>query len=199
MSFMTYGMNIILGRVSENAVTAYGLYYKIQQFILFAAFGLRDALTPIISFNHGMKDKSRINDGIKYGMMYTLIIMSVGLIILEIFDSRLTGIFGLSGETKQLCMSAIRIISISFIFAGANIAFQGIFQALGNGVHSLILSLVRLIVVPLPLAYIFSCFDFASSIIWIAFPIGEAVAFIVALVFMANIRRKKINPIKNGV
>ena len=85
------------------------------------------------------------------------------------------------------------------IFVGANIAYQGIFQALGNGVHSLILSLVRLIVVPLPLAYIFSCFDFASSIIWIAFPIGEAVAFIVALIFMANIRRKKINPIKNGV
>lgn len=115
------------------------------------------------------------------------------------FAKQILGIFSLTESTTELAMLAIRIITPGFIFVGANIAYQGIFQALGNGVHSLILSLVRLIVVPLPLAYIFSCFDFASSIIWIAFPIGEAVAFIVALVFMANIRRKKINPIKNGV
>ena len=66
MSIMTYGLNIILGSISENAVTAYGLYYKIQQFILFAAFGLRDSITPIVSFNHGMGSKERVNDGIKY-------------------------------------------------------------------------------------------------------------------------------------
>lgn len=65
MSVMTYGMNIILGSISTSMVTAYGLYYKIQQFILFAAFGLRDAITPVISFNYGMKSKSRIKAGIR--------------------------------------------------------------------------------------------------------------------------------------
>ena len=70
MSVMTYGLNLIFGAVSENAVTAYGLYYKIQQFLLFAAFGLRDAITPIVSFNYGMRDKQRVNLGIKYGMLY---------------------------------------------------------------------------------------------------------------------------------
>ncbi|MGN1341111.1 MAG: MATE family efflux transporter, partial [Oscillospiraceae bacterium] len=75
MSVMTYGLNIILVRISENAVTAYGLYYKIQQFILFAAFGLRDAITPIVSFNYGMGSRSRVKQGIKYGMIYTLAIM----------------------------------------------------------------------------------------------------------------------------
>lgn len=85
MSVMTYGLNIILGGISEAAVTAYGLYYKIQQFILFAAFGLRDAITPIVSFNHGMQSKSRVSAGIKYGMMYTLVIMCIGLAIIEIF------------------------------------------------------------------------------------------------------------------
>lgn len=74
MSVMTYGMNMILVRVSENAVTAYGLYYKVQQFILFAAFGLRDAITPIVAFNYGMGSKKRINDGIKYGLIYTPVI-----------------------------------------------------------------------------------------------------------------------------
>ena len=127
MSVMTYGLNIILGHVSESMVTAYGLYHKIQQFILFAAFGLRDAITPIVSFSHGMGSKERVRSGIKYGMMYTLIIMAVGLIALELFASPLARVFGLSGETQSLCISAIRIISISFIFAGMNLAFQGIF------------------------------------------------------------------------
>ena len=74
---MTYALNIILVKVSENAVTAYGLYYKIQQFVLFAAFGLRDAITPVVSFNHGMRSKKRVKEGIKYGMIYTIIIMTV--------------------------------------------------------------------------------------------------------------------------
>lgn len=141
MSVMTYGMNIILGSISTSMVTAYGLYYKIQQFILFAAFGLRDAITPVISFNYGMKSKSRIKAGIKYEMIYAFVIMIAGLVLLEIFAVLLSDIFGLSGETRQMCIYAIRIISISFIFAGANIAFQGIFQALDSGIESLVVSI----------------------------------------------------------
>ena len=87
MSVMTYGLNIILGRIDEAVVTAYGLYYKIQQFILFAAFGLRDAITPIVSFNFGRGSKDRVKAGTKYGMLYTLIIMAFGMIALEIFAS----------------------------------------------------------------------------------------------------------------
>ena len=83
MSVMTYGMNIILVRISEAAVTAYGLYYKIQQFILFAAFGMRDAITPIVSFNHGMRSKSRVKEGVRYGIIYTVIIMFIGLALIE--------------------------------------------------------------------------------------------------------------------
>lgn len=85
MSFMTYGVNIIFGAVSASAVTAYGVYYKIQQFVFFAAFGMNNAMIPIIGFNYGMKDKKRVNDGIKYGMIYTLIIMAIGLIGLQVF------------------------------------------------------------------------------------------------------------------
>lgn len=150
MSVMTYGLNVILVGVSENMVTAYGLYYKIQQFILFAAFGLRDAITPIVSFNHGMRNKERIKLGIKYGMKYTLTIMIVGLMVLEIFATPFSRIFGLSGETETLCISAMRIISVSFIFAGANVAFQGIFQALDSGIESLIISVCRQILFILP-------------------------------------------------
>lgn len=196
MSVMIYGLNVILVGVSENMVTAYGLYYKIQQFILFAAFGLRDAITPIVSFNHGMRNKERIKLGIKYGMKYTLTIMIVGLIVLEIFATPFSRIFGLSGETENLCVSAMRVISVSFIFAGANVAFQGIFQALDSGIESLIISVCRQILFILPVAYGFSLLAIQNPVndwmVWLTFPIGEFVSAVIACIFMKKIIKNKV-------
>ena len=196
MSFMTYGLNIILVRISESAVTAYGLYYKIQQFILFAAFGLRDAITPIVSFNHGMRSKERVREGIKYGLIYTLIIMIAGTVVLEIFADPLAKVFGLSGVTQQLCVSAIRVISISFVFAGANIAFQGIFQALEGGMESLFISICRQFLFVLPVAWGFSLIAMKDIsyiwLVWMTFPIAEAVSCVIACMLMKRIDKKKI-------
>ncbi len=196
MSIMTYGLNIIFGTINENVVTAYGLYYKIQQFILFAAFGLRDAITPIVSFNYGMHSKKRINAGIKYGMLYTLIIMLVGLIFLELFASPLSHIFGLSGETEALCISAMHIVSLSFLFAGANIAFQGIFQSLQSGGESLIVSVCRQLLFVLPVAWIFTHIAISNpdltSLVWFTFVIAEGISAIISCVFMRRIYRNKI-------
>lgn len=194
-SVMTYGLNIIFVGISESVVTAYGLYYKIQQFVLFAAFGLRDAITPIVSFNKGMGSKKRVNEGIKYGMIYTLVIMVIGLLVLEIFAGRFSKLFGLSGETEMLCISAMRVISISFVFAGANIAFQGIFQALDSGIESLVVSVCRQLLFVLPLAWVFSLIAGMDNIglVWSAFPIAEFVTAVIALIFMRRIRKNKIN------
>ncbi len=201
MSVMTYGLNVILGGISEGAVTAYGLYYKVQQFILFAAFGLRDAITPIVSFNYGMQDKRRIKDGIKYGLLYTLIIMIFGTILLEMFPELLANMFGLSGQTFDMCVSAMRVISVSFIFAGSNVAFQGIFQALDRGVESLVISLLRQLVLVLPVAWGFSIIAKNDNskiwLVWSTFIIVEAVCFVIASIFMRNIRKKKIDVISD--
>lgn len=194
MSVMTYGLNIILVTISETMVTAYGLYYKIQQFILFAAFGLRDAITPIVSFSHGMRNKSRIYEGIKHGMIYTFAIMLIGTIAVEILAVPFSKVFGLAGETQVLCISAMRIISISFVFAGANIAFQGIFQALDGGLESLIVSVCRQFIFVLPVAWIFTqlihkSVDFAW-VIWLTFPIAEIVSAAIACLLMQRINKK---------
>lgn len=197
MSVMTYGLNIIFGKIDEAVVTAYGLYYKIQQFILFAAFGLRDAITPIISFNHGMRSKERVQKGIKYGMSYTLIIMVVGLLILEVFARPFSALFGLSGTTQELCISAMRIISLSFVFAGANIAFQGIFQALDSGIESLVISVCRQFLFVLPVAWGFSLLAKQSMdmvwLVWMTFLIAEAISTAIASIFMKKIDKNKIN------
>ena len=162
MSVMSYGINIIFGFVSAAAVTAFGIYYKIQQFVFFAAFGMNNAMIPIIAFNYGKP---------------------------------ICSIFSLSEESNQLCIHAIRIVTLGYLFAGANIAYQGIFQALGCGVKSLLLLLARLIVVTLPLAWVFTLFDQAANLIWLCFPIAEVCGLIVALAFMRVVQKQKIQSI----
>lgn len=162
MSVMTYGLNIILGKISNSAVTAYGLYYKVQQFVLFAAFGLRDAITPIVSFSYGMQNKKRINEGVKCGIIYTTIIM----------------------------------------IAGANIAFQGIFQALDGGMESLIVSVLRQIVFVLPIAYLLSLPVRNNPgkiwLVWLTFIFAEGMSLVISLLFMKKIRKNVINNVKEA-
>lgn len=196
MSVMTYGLNIILVSVSESMVTAYGLFYKIQQFVLFAAFGLRDAITPIVSFSYGMNNKQRIKDGIKYGILYTSLIMLIGTIIVEIFAQPFAKVFSLSGETETVFISAMHIIAISFIFAGINIALQGVFQALNRGIESLVISLGRQLIFVLPVAWLFAQLTLKSQsgnwIIWTTFPIAEILTLIIAYALMRRVNKKVI-------
>lgn len=165
MSVMTYLLNVIFVRIGENVVTAYGLYYKIQQFILFAAFGLRDAITPIISFNHGMRSKERVKEGIKYGLIYTTGIMLIGFAGME-------------------------------VFAGINIAFQGIFQALDSGLESLIISVCRQFLFVIPVVYLFAKLVISGTcgtwIVWMSFVIAEVLSVIVSLLFMKRVNIKKV-------
>ncbi len=198
ISFMTYGVNLIFGTVSQAAVTAYGIFYKIQQFIFFAGFGLRDAITPVVSFNYGMGNKKRIRQGIFYGILYIEVIMLAGLIGLELFAGPLTGMFAMSKETEALCVMASKVIAAGFLFAGGNIAIQGVFQALGCGVDSLVVSLIRLCIVVLPLAWLFAKLENADFMIWWAFPIAEFAAFVAAIVLMLWENRRIIRPMREG-
>lgn len=194
MSFMTYGVNIIFGSVSKEAVTAYGIFYKIQQFIFFAGFGIRDAITPIVSFNYGKRDKKRVRQGIFYGILYVEVIMFVGLAGLELFAEPLIGVFEMSNETEGLCILATKIIATGFLFVGGNIAVQGVFQALGCGMDSLIVSVLRLCAVPLPLAWLFTKLTNAEVIIWWAFPVAELAALLVTAALMLRAYNNMIKP-----
>lgn len=193
MSFMTYGVNIIFNAVGAAAVTAYGIYYKIQQFVFFAAFGMNNAIIPITAFNYGMRDKKRIEDVIHYGMLYTLIIMAIGAVFLQLFAVQICSIFALSSNIQSLCITAIRIITLGYLFVGANIAYQGIFQALGYGMHSLLISLLRQLIIILPLAWLLTKTAAAQSLIWTAFPIAEAIACLIAVFCMKHIRKNCLN------
>lgn len=199
LSVMNYGLNIIFGSIGENVVTVYGLYYKILQLLLFAAFGMRDVITPVVSYAYGMRNKKRIGDGIKYGIMYTVIIMIVGTICIEGFVVPITMLFGLIGETESICISAMRIASVSFVFAGINVAYQGLVQGLDGGKDSLIISVCRQFLFVLPLAYLFAGYVQSRpdqmGLIWFTFIISEFVTACIGTICLV----KKWNMVRESL
>ena len=194
MSVMVYAMNLIL-KFSPSAQTAYGLFYKVQQFVLFMAFGLRDAITPIIAFAYGMHSKKRIQDGIRCGLAYTVILMILGTAITEIFPGGFAALFH-AGQSREYFMAAMRIISLSFVFAGINVAYQGIYQAMDGGVPSLVISLLRQCVLILPLAGGFAALvkqgSAEVSLIFWAFPITELATCLVGGVLLKRIQKTRV-------
>ena len=164
--------------------------------VLFLAFGLRDAITPIIAFAYGMRSKKRIQDGIKYGLIYTIVLMILGIAITEIFSGAFATLFN-AGQSREYFIGAMRVISVSFLFAGINVAYQGIYQALDGGMESLVISLLRQLIIILPLAGIFSIFvrngQMGVTLIWWAFPITEIVSCFVGYMFLKKIRKNKVD------
>lgn len=198
MSIMVYVMNLIL-KFDASAQTAYGLFYKVQQFVLFLAFGLRDAITPILAFAYGMRSKKRIQDGMKYGIIFTIGLMILGIFITEVFSGQFAALFN-AGSSREYFVGAMRIIYISFLFAGINVAYQGIYQALDGGMESLVISLLRQMIIILPLAEIFSVLvkngQAGVSLIWWAFPITEFAACLLGCVFLRRIRKNKVESLQ---
>lgn len=192
MSIMVYALNLIL-KFNQSAQTAYGLFYKVQQFVLFLAFGLRDAITPITAYSYGMGDRKRIIDAIKYGIIYTILLMVFGMAVTELFPATFAGLFN-AGQSRAYFIDAMRIISLSFVFAGVNVAFQGIYQALEGGVESLVISLLRQLIIILPLAGAFAALVRGGqadvSLIWWAFPITEIVSCVVGTMLLRRKMRR---------
>ncbi len=199
LSVMMAGMNAILGGAKADPtilVGSFGIYYKIQQIALFSAFGLSNTIISILSFNYGMKDKDRINDCIKYGIIDTAIVTFILTILFEIFAKPLSSLFALSGGTSkeiiEVCTISLRIASIGYIFMGFSVAVQGILQSLGYAIRPLIISLLRLVVFVFPVAYLFTLSDNVTNIVWWTFPIAEVLTSIISLFILKKSYKEKI-------
>lgn len=203
LSVMMAGMNAILGMSHADPtilVGSFGIYYKIQQIALFAAFGLSNTIISILSFNYGMKDKERIDDCIKYGLIDTFIVTLILTVIFEIFAKPLANLFGLSGgsttEIIEICATALRIASIGYIFMGFSVAVQGILQALGYALRPLIISLLRLTIFVFPVAYLFTLSDHVTTIVWWTFPIAEIATALITIFILKNSYKQKVAVLK---
>lgn len=194
-SVMVFGMNKILLIFSSTAAAVFGVYFKLQSFIFMPIFGLNNGMIPIIAYNYGAKNRERILATIKMSVLIAVGIMLVGLAVFQVFPVQLLEIFDASENMLGIGVPALRIISLSFIFAGYIIIIISVFQALGNGVYSLMVSVIRQLFVILPVAYLFARV-FGLSRVWWAIPIAEIVAVTVTTLLFRRIIRLKIKPLE---
>lgn len=190
-SIMIFGMNKILLVFSSTAAAVLGVYFKLQSFIFMPIFGLNNGLISIVAYNYGARNKGRIFSAIKLSIGISVSIMIIGLILFQAIPTVLLGLFGASEHMIEIGVPALRIISLSFILAGYNIVLSGVFQALGNGVYSLIVSVARQLVVILPIAYIFSKL-FGLHSVWWSISIAEVVAVLLCTLLFKRIYRLKL-------
>lgn len=195
-SVMTYGMNRILISFSSTAVAVFGVYFKLQSFIFMPIFGLNNGMVPIIAYNFGAKERNRLIKTVKLSIAYAVGIMIVGFLVFQLFPASLFALFDASETMLSIGVPALRAISFSFLFAGFCIVCGSLFQALGNGVYSMVVSIARQLVVLLPTAYLLSLSG-KVQYVWWAFPIAELMSLALTVFFLFRINRNVIRHIGN--
>lgn len=193
-SVMNYGMNRILMGFTSTATAVFGVYFKLQSFIFMPVFGLNNGVIPVISYNYGAGKRERVVKAIKTSVVIALTVMTIGLIIFQTIPDVLLKLFDASETMLFIGAPALRVISLSFIFAAFGMACSSAFQALGYAFYSMLMSIARQLLVLLPVAYLLSLSG-EVRLVWFAFPIAEIVSFIICIFFMIRINKKVISKI----
>ncbi len=199
-SVMVFGMNQILIAFTDTATAVFGVYFKLQSFFFMPVFGLNNGMVPIVAYNYGARKPERIIKTIKLAVIYATAILAAGCLVFQVFPAQLLAMFeaeeNASGDLLAIGIPALRIISLSWLLAGFGIVASSVFQALNHGMLSLLASLVRQLVVLLPVAFIISRFC-PLEMVWLAFPIAELFSMAMCAVFMRRVYRQDILPLRN--
>lgn len=197
-SVMTFCMNKILNGFSSTAIAVFGVYFKLNSFVFMPVFGLNNGMVPIVSYNYGAGNKERITQTVKYSVCIASAMMIVGLIIIQMIPDKLLLLFDASDYMLEIGVTALRIISLSFCFAGVCIVLSSVFQALGHGFLSMFVSFARQLIVLLPSAYILSLFG-NLDLVWWSYNIAETASIILCVILYTRLYNKVIKPLKKRV
>ena len=194
-SVMVFGLNKILISFTDAATAVFSIYYKLQSFIFMPVFGLNNGMVPIIAYNYGAQKADRILQTMKLASATATVIMLIGLGVAELFPAWLLGIFNASEEMLTIGVPALRIICTCFVFAGFGIVAGSVFQALGHGMLSMTVSIVRQLVVLLPVAWLLSLTG-RLELVWLAFPLSELFSVVLCVFFTRRIVRTVLEPMR---
>ncbi len=198
-SVMVFVMNkilIALHSAKETAATMFGVYFKLNSFIFMPIFGLNTGIISIISYNYGAGKRKRMLETIHRSTLYAVIVMAVGTIIFETIPAVLLGMFKANDIMLQVGIPALRIIGLSFPFAGMGILLSGAFQAVGKSIYSMLTSIVRQLLVLLPAALVLALIGRSvgnADLVWWSFPISETASLVMTLLFYRRMRRTIID------
>lgn len=178
-------LNVILAAFSQVYVLVLGVYYKLQTFLYLPANGIVQGMRPIIGYNFGAKEYGRVAKIYRVALLLSAAIMAVGTALCWAIPDQLIGLFSENAETIAAGSTALRLISIGFVVSSLSVISSGALEGLGMGGPSLAISLLRYVVLILPLAFVLSRF-FGASGVWHAFWVTE---FLTAGVSYALYRR----------
>lgn len=190
-SVMTTGMNLILMGISSTAAAVFGVYFKLQSFFFMPVFGLNNGLIPILSYNYGARNKKRMMNTLKYGYLIAFLFMMVGFVVFMLIPDRLLLLFDASETMLAIGIPALRKIAVHFLIAWFCIVSGTLFQAVGNAVYSMYVSVARQLVVLLPVAYVLAKIG-GLSLIWWCFPIAEMMSLLISVVCLKLVMKKKL-------
>lgn len=196
-SIMTFFLNQILGALTQTGITVFGAYFKIQSFIFMPVFGLNNGIIPIVSYNYGAKNRIRMMQTVKTGLLFAVTIMFVGFLAMQLFTSQIISMFETSTSPADLYtigVPAFKIISLCFIFAAFCIVIGSIFQALGRSIFSMFVSIARQLLILIPVAYLLSLSGNIGTVWW-AFPIAELASVVASIICFSIIYKKQIAPL----
>ncbi len=190
MSILVSALNGILILFSKTAVAFYGVYYKLQSFVFMPVFGLTQGAMPIMGYNYGARRKKRLIQAIQYTLIVAACIMAIGTLIFQLFPRQLLSIFNASKDMYAIGVPALRVMSYCFVFAALGITISTLFQAIGQGFKSMLLSIFRQLAFILPIAYIFAKYVGLNAV-WYSFIIAEFLTFLIGTPWMIFTLKKK--------
>ena len=193
-SVMNFGINQILQGFSETATGVFGIYFKLQSFFFMPLFGINNAVISIVAFNYGARNPDRMVKTVKTAALAGLGIMLTGLAAFQLIPEVLLSLFDPSAEFLAMAVRALRTISWCFPVAAVCIILGSTFQALGTGIYSTIVSLVRQLVMLLPAAWLLSRTG-DVNLVWWAWPIAETAGLSLTLFFFLRNYRQRIKPL----
>lgn len=198
-SVMVFGMNQILIAFTSTATAVFGIYFKLQSFIFMPVFGLNNGMVPIVAYNYGARKPDRIIKTARLAITYAVGIMVVGFALFQLFPDVFLGLFEAEGEDAGALLAigvpALRIISTSFLLAGFCIVSGSVFQALGHGVLSLAVSVVRQLVILLPAAFLLARLGGLDAVWW-SFPFAELFSTALTALFLYQVYKKEVAPMR---
>ena len=200
-SVMNIGMNAILSGFAQSnaALNVMSVYFKLQSFIFMPVFGLSNGIIAIIAYNFGARIRERVYSCIRVALLWAGVIMLIGTLVFMIIPGQLMAIFESEAEAEitaqmtDIGIVAMRIISASFLLAAVGIILSTVFQAVGRGTYSMIISICRQLVILLPVAWLIARLTGDVKAVWWCFPAAELFALILCLFYYRKCDKKMLS------
>ena len=180
-------MNLILKGFSEDAITAYGIYFKLLSFVYMPIFGLNNGLVPIFSYNYGSRQVDRIKKAYRVGIISALIYMAACTIVFELCAGPLLRMFSATESVESIGLVALRIMAIGFVMSGFEIINSTLFQSVGSPMKSLIVTIIRQGAALIPSALILAQTGNVNNVWW-AMVIAEVTGLILSFIFYKGLK-----------